>query len=88
MLLGLGMLRALVEMLGLCLMGQLLLGLIAGSRRHENPIYAVFALITRPPCQVIGRLMRRPVESAWVKAVCFLLLLIIWLGIAFFRLKA
>lgn len=88
MLLGLSILRAVVEMLGLCLIGQAVVGLLAGRRRRDNPIYALFALITLPPCQLIGALLRRQAESASVKALCFLLLLLIWLGIAFFRLKA
>ena len=49
--------RAVVEMLGLCLIGQGILYLLAGSRRRQNAIYRFFDLLTRPPRQVVAFLL-------------------------------
>jgi hypothetical protein len=49
-------LRAIVEMLGLCLLGQAVLYLLAGRRRTDNRIYQLFDLITTPPRRVVALL--------------------------------
>lgn len=41
-------LRALVEVALLALLGQAAVGLLSGTRRHKNPIYALFQVITKP----------------------------------------
>lgn len=79
-------LRAVVEMLGLCLLGQAALALLAGRSRLGNPIYRLFALITRAPRRLCGKLLpgtRRP----WLEGeLCFLLLLLAWIALAVGRL--
>ena len=52
-------LRAVVEMLGLCLIGQGMLYLLAGSGRRQNAIYRFFDLLTRPPRQAAALLLPR-----------------------------
>ena len=44
-LLVLGVLRALVEVSMLFLLGQGLLALLAGSRRHDNTMYKLFVIV-------------------------------------------
>ena len=44
----LGVLRALAEVAMLFLLGQGLLALLAGSRRHDNTIYKLFLIVTGP----------------------------------------
>ncbi|MDX9736741.1 MAG: hypothetical protein RBT53_01190 [Azonexus sp.] len=79
-------LRAIVEMLGLALLAQGVLALLAGSARNTNPIYQLFALITRRPRHLCGKLLpgvRRP----WREGVlCFVLLAMIWIALAAWRL--
>ena len=78
--------RAIVEMLGLALLAQGVLALLAGSARNTNPIYQLFALISRRPRHLCGKLLpgaRRP----WREGVlCFALLAVVWIALAGWRL--
>ena len=78
-------LRAVVEMLGLCLIGQGILHLLAGSRRQQNAIYRFFDLLTRPPRQVVAFLLPSWVPEVLVGAVALVLLFILWIGLAWLR---
>jgi len=80
-----GALRAIVEMLLLCLVAQAILYLLAGQKRSENPIYRLFALITKPPRRLVSMLLPTWVGSMTVAAICFLFLLFLWLGLALMR---
>ena len=50
-------LRAVVEMLAMCLLAQGVLYLLAGQRRADNPIYRLFALLTHPPRRLVASLL-------------------------------
>lgn len=80
-----GALRAIVEMLGLCLIGQGALYLLAGERRGENVIYRLFDLVTRPPRRLVAAVLPRRTAAAAVGILCFLALLALWLGLAWLR---
>lgn len=78
-------LRAIVEMLAYCLIGQAFLFLLAGSRRATNPIYQLLSIITRPPRTLVSKLLpaRTP---AWLTAlICFLFLVVLWLLLSWLR---
>ena len=79
-------LRAIVEMLGLSLIGLALMAVFAGNRRDSNPIYRLFALITRAPRRLAGSLLpgrrERPVLAG---VLCFVLLFLLWIGLAIWR---
>lgn len=78
-------LRAIIEMLGLCLLAQGFLHLLSGPRRQRNPIYQLFALITRPPRRLVALLL--PADSPpWaVGLLCFGVLFALWIGLAVAR---
>ncbi|MCW5582009.1 MAG: hypothetical protein KIS72_11770 [Luteimonas sp.] len=78
-------LRAVVEMLGLCLIGQGVLHLLAGSRRRQNAIYRLFELLTRPPRQVAALLLPRGASKMVVGALALMLLFMLWIGLAWLR---
>ena len=78
-------LRAVVEMLGLCLIGQGILYLLAGSRRRHNAIYRFFDLLTRPPRQVAAYLLPRGVSEKLVGVLALVLLFVLWIGLAWLR---
>lgn len=80
-------LRALVEMLLLCLIARGVLGLVAGTRREANVIYRFFDLLTAPPRQTLAFVIQRPADSRLVVALTAAILLSIWLLLAFLRLK-
>lgn len=77
--------RAITEMLILCLLAQGVLYLIAGSHRAENPVYRFFALITRGPQQCLSHLLPAPHRAGVLGGLTFLLLLFLWLGLAALR---
>ena len=65
MLLFLSALRAVVELVGLCAIGQGVLYVLAGSHRADNVIYRLFALVTAPP-----RNLAPPLAAGWVWGAC------------------
>lgn len=81
----LGAMRAIVEMLGLCLIGQGALALLAGRSRHSNPIYRLFALITRQPRALLAIWLPKNCSENVIGVLCFLSLFLLWLGLAFVR---
>jgi len=78
-------LRAIVEMLGLSLLALGFLHVISGSRREGNPIYQLFALITRLPLRLVARLLPTGSPSWLVGMLCFMVLLTFWIGLALLR---
>lgn len=78
-------LRAVVEMLGLCLLAQAVLHVLAGRSRQNNPVYRFFALLTRGPQQIVARCLPIKLSPGKLAVLTFLLLLILWLGLAALR---
>ena len=78
-------LRAVVEMIGLCLIGQGVLYLLAGSRRQQNAIYRFFDLLTRPPLQLAALLLPRGAPEMLVGLLALMLLFMLWIGLAWLR---
>lgn len=78
-------LRAIVEMLGLSLLALGFLHVISGSRREGNPIYQLFALITRLPLRLVARLLPTGSPPWLVGVLCFMLLFTLWVGLALLR---
>lgn len=79
-------LRAIVEMLGLALLAQGVLALLAGNARNTNPIYQLFALITRKPRYLCGKLIPGVRRPWWEGVLCFALLGVVWVALAAWRL--
>lgn len=80
-----GALRAIIEMLGLCLLAQGILYIVAGQRRSSNPIYQLFALITKPPWQIVSQLLPAHTGPKTISFVYFFTLLTLWLGLGIAR---
>jgi len=78
-------LRAILEMLGLCLIGQGMLYLVAGRQRAGNRIYQLFALITSAPRRISAKLLPRSAGDIFIGSFTFVVVLILWLGLAFVR---
>ena len=76
------MLRALVEIAGCFMLGQGLLFLLAGRKRHENLIYQLFAMLTRPVIRITRAITPRMVRDEHIPFAAFLLLLWLWIGLA------
>lgn len=81
----LSLIRGLVEVAGLFLLGQGVLHLLAGRRRLENPMYRLFALLTRPPLALFRFLLPRGIPDRHLPIISFFLLLGLWLFLAYLR---
>jgi hypothetical protein len=84
-LLALGILRALVEVSLLFLVGQGLLALLAGSRRHDNTIYQLFVLVTGPVLKIVRKISPPQVIDKHIPFVAFFLLFWCWIGLAYLK---
>ena len=80
-----GALRAIVEMLGLCLIGQGVLYLLAGRGRQQNAMYRFFDLLTRPPRRLTALLLPKRASGSMVGPLAFVLLFVLWIGLAWLR---
>jgi len=78
-------LRSVIEMLGLCLLGQATLYIFSGENRRKNPIYQFFSLLTRGPRHIAAQLLPGNPSAGLVAAICFLLLFILWIALAWLR---
>lgn len=77
--------RAIIEMLGLCLVGQGMLYILAGQRRANNRIYQLFDLLTKAPRQLVAAILPRSSSEIVIGIASFVLLLLLWIGLAFIR---
>lgn len=77
--------RALIEVAGWALLGRGLLALLAGSRRHDNLVYQIFEIVTRPVVRLVRRITPRVIVDAHVPFVAFLLLVWLWLALAYVK---
>lgn len=80
-------LRSIIEMLGLCLLGQGVLYLLAGQGRKENRIYQLFDLLTTAPRTLVALLLPVTTNPVLVALMTFVILLLLWLGLAFLRMS-
>ncbi len=84
-LLVLSILRALVEVALLALLGQGILALLAGARRHGNPIYALFLIVTRPVVRVARLAAPRAILDRHLPFVAFFVLFWLWIALAWLK---
>lgn len=78
----LSILRAVVEVALLALLGQGAVALLAGARRQTNPIYQLFAIVTRPVIRAVRWITPKPVIDRHVPFVAFFLLFWLWIFLA------
>ncbi len=75
--------RALVEVAGYALLGQGVLALFAGNKRHDNFVYRLLDVVTRPVIRVTRIVTPRFILDRHMPFVAFFLLFWLWLGLAF-----
>ena len=78
-------LRAIIEFSWLAMLGQAALHVLAGQHRRENPVYQLFDLLTRPWRKILAMLLGKQPDSGLVAVVTFLVLLVLWMGLAILR---
>lgn len=66
----------------LALLGQGAVALLAGARRQSNPIYQLFAIVTRPVVAAARWLTPRAVIDKHLPFVAFFILFWLWIFLA------
>lgn len=79
----LSVLRTLAEVALLTLLGQGLLAVLAGSRRHTNPVYQLFKVITRPVIFVVRKISPPQIIDRHLPFVAFFVMFWLWIGLAY-----
>ena len=77
----LGILRALVEVAGLFLLGQGLLAVLAGNRRHTNTMYKLFLIVTGPVVKAARFFTPRQIIDKHVPFIAFAVLFWLWIAL-------
>ena len=78
-------LRALVEVALLALLGQGLLALLAGSRRHNNFVYRLFLVITQPVMFIVRWITPKIIVDKHLPFVAFFLMFWLWILLAWVK---
>ncbi|MCX7166323.1 MAG: hypothetical protein NTV11_08605 [Rhodocyclales bacterium] len=81
----LGVLRALAEVAMLFLLGQGLLALLAGSRRHTNTMYKLFVIVTGPVVKAVRKVTPRQIIDKHVPFIAFAVLFWVWIALAWLK---
>ena len=81
----LGVLRALVEVAMLFLLGQGLLGLLAGRGRDNNTMYKLFLIVTGPVVKTMRRVTPRQVIDKHIPYIAFGVLFWLWIALAWIK---
>lgn len=80
-----GVLRAIVEVALLFLVGQGLLAVLAGSRRHTNGVYRLFVIVTSPVLKVVRFISPPQIIDKHLPFVAFFFLFWLWIGLAWLK---
>jgi uncharacterized protein YggT (Ycf19 family) len=73
-------LKALAEIGLLLLVGQAIVAVFSGNRRHENPVYRVFLMLTSPLTRFTRLITPKAVMDQHIPIVTFFLLAWLWVG--------
>jgi hypothetical protein len=72
--------KLLAEIAALALIGQWVLGLLAGAKREQNLFYQLLQVMTKPFVRAARLITPRIVIDRHVPLVAFFLLLFVWLA--------
>ena len=79
--------KLIAEIALMALLGQWLLGLLAGARKEQNLFYQILQIIGRPFVSAARLITPKLVLDRHVPLVAFLLLAFIWLGATFYKIQ-
>lgn len=71
-------LKALVEIAGMALIGQGLIGVLAGKSRQDNFVYRIFLVITSPIFKIARAISPRFIADAHLGLASFFILFWLW----------
>jgi hypothetical protein len=81
----LGILRALAEVAMMFLLGQGLLGLLAGRGRDNTTMYKLFLIVTGPVIKAMRKVTPRQVIDKHIPYIAFAVLFWIWIALAWLK---
>jgi hypothetical protein len=81
-------LKGLVELLLLVMVGQGLLFVLAGSARHQNLVYRMFATVTAPIMKATRFVTPRFIVDQHIAFVAFFLMVALWVAALALKVKA
>jgi hypothetical protein len=76
-------LKALVEVAGMALLAQGLVGLFAGATKDRNVIYQMFRMVTAPVTRLVRWIVPANLVDRYLGWVSFCLLLGLWIALIF-----
>lgn len=79
--------KLIAEIALMALLGQWVLGLLAGAKRDTNIFYQLLAIMGRPFVAVARRVSPRFVVERHLPLVAFLLLAFVWLGVTILKIQ-
>lgn len=79
--------KLIAEIALMALLGQWLLGLLAGAKRDTNIFYQILQVIGRPFVAIARLLSPRFVVDRHLPLVAFFLLLFVWLGVTILKIQ-
>lgn len=79
--------KLIAEIALLALLGQWLLGLLAGAKKEQNLFYQILQIMTRPFVSAARLLTPKLVLDRHVPLVAFMLLLFVWLGATLYKIQ-
>jgi hypothetical protein len=79
--------KLIAEIALLALLGQWLLGLLAGAKRDKNIFYQLLQILGRPFVAVARLVSPKLVVDRHLPLVAFFLLLFVWLGVTILKIQ-
>ncbi|HQS59251.1 MAG: hypothetical protein B7Y56_07475 [Gallionellales bacterium 35-53-114] len=76
-------LKALVEVAGMALIGQGLIGLISGKSKQDNFVYRIFLVITSPIFKLARAISPRFIADAHMGLASFFIVFWLWIGLVY-----
>ena len=75
--------KAIIEIAGMALLAQFVVGIFAWGRRHDNVVYRMLQTVASPFTWVARRITPRVVIDPHIPLVTFMLLLFLWIFVVF-----
>jgi hypothetical protein len=76
-------LKALLEVAGMALLGQWLIGLVAGKSRQDNFVYRIFLVVTSPIYRLARAISPRFIADAHLGLASFFIVFWLWVALVF-----
>jgi hypothetical protein len=73
--------KALVEVALLSIVGQGIVGLMAGAARNNNFVFVLFGIIASPATKTVRAIVPKHVVDRYIPHITFAILSLLWLGI-------